>query len=214
MHLPKPSDGGDFTPPPAGVFSAICYRFIDLGTQSSTWEGKSKRQHKIMLSWEITDTDERMEDGKPWTISQRFTWSMSDRANLRKTLESWRGKPFEESDFGEGGFDAKNLVGAPCLLSIIHENKDGKTYANISSVTKLPKAMPAGTLVNEKVYFSLSDFDAEVFGKFSDSLQDTIKASPEYLAARNPSADSGYHAPMDGDPGWTPGAEPAEAPPF
>jgi len=212
MHLPKPSEGGEFTPPPAGVFSAICYRFVDLGTQQTNWEGQVKRQHKIMLSWEITDPDERMEDGKPWTISQRFTWSMHEKAGLRKTLESWRGKPFEAADFGEGGFDTKNLVGAPCLLSIIHATKEGKTYANISSVTKLPKAMPAGTLVNEPVYFSLDDFDAEAFANFSDSLQDTIKASPEYQAARNPSADNGYHAPVASDPGWTPDAE--SAPPF
>jgi hypothetical protein len=208
MQLPKPSEGGDFTPPPAGVFPAICYRFVDLGTQTTNWEGQVKRQHKIMLSWEITDTDERMEDGKPWTISQRYTWSMSDKANLRKTLESWRGKPFEEADFGPGGFDTKNLVGAPCLLSIIHATKEGKTYANISSVTKLPKGMLGGALVNEAAYFSLEDFDAELFAKFSDSLQDTIKASPEYQALRNPQPDSGYHAP-GGDPGWTPDAESA-----
>jgi hypothetical protein len=203
MHLPKPNDGGDFTPPPAGVFSAICYRFIDLGTQQSSYQGQTKQQHKVMLSWEITDPDERMEDGKPWTISQRYTWSMSDKATLRKTLESWRGKPFEDPDFGEGGFDTKNLIGAPCLLSIMRVEKDGKTYANISSVTKLPKQMPPGTLTNEKVYFSLEDFDASVLAKLSDSLQTIIKASPEYKAIGNGKSDSDYHAP-GGDPGWQP----------
>jgi hypothetical protein len=204
MHLPKPSEGGDFTPPPAGVFPAICYRFIDLGTQQSTYQGQTKQQHKVMLSWEITDPDEKMDDGKPWTISQRYTWSMSEKATLRKTLESWRGRPFEESDFGEGGFDTRNLVGAPCMLSIMRVEKDGKTYANISGVTKLPKQMPAGQLQNDKVYFSLEDFDAGVLGKLSDSLQAIIKASPEYQAIGKP-VDSGYHAPS-GDPGWQPEA--------
>jgi hypothetical protein len=202
MHLPKPSEGGDFTPPPAGVFPAICYRFIDLGTQQSSYQGQTKHQHKVMLSWEITDPEEHMEDGKPWTISQRFTWSMSEKATLRKTLESWRGKPFEESDFGEDGFDTKNLIGAPCLLSIMRVEKEGKTYANISGVTKLPKQMPAGQLTNEKVYFSLEDFDAGVLGKLSDGLQTIIKASPEYQAIGKPS-DNGYHAP-GADPGWQP----------
>lgn len=204
MHLPKPNEGGDFAPPPAGVFSAICYRFIDLGTQQSNYQGQTKQQHKVMLSWEITDPDEKMEDGKPWTISQRYTWSMSEKATLRKTLESWRGKPFEDGDFGEGGFDTKNLIGAPCLLSIMRVDRDGKTYANISSVTKLPKQMSAGALVNDKAYFSLDDLDAGVLSKLSDSLQAIIKASPEYRALSSNNSDNGYHAPPPieaGDPG-------------
>lgn len=213
MFLPKPSEGGDFSPPPAGVFPAICYRLIDLGTQQTQYQGQTKHQRKVMLSWEITDTDERMEDGKPWTISQRYTWSMSEKATLRKTLESWRGKPFEEADFGEGGFDARNLVGAPCMLSIIHADKEGKTYANISSVTKLPKGLAAGELVNPKVYFSLESFDREMFASFSEGMQNIIKASPEYQALNNaPATDNGYHAPHfeGGDPGWVPD----DAPPF
>src|SRR5688572_9522594 len=123
MHLPKPTEGGDFTPPPAGAFPAICHRFIDLGTQTSNFNGETKHQRKVMLSWEVADEQERMEDGRPYTISQRFTWSMHEKATLRKTLESWRGKAFEDSDFGPGGFDTRKLIGQPCMLSIIHVDK-------------------------------------------------------------------------------------------
>lgn len=205
MHLPKPSEGGDFAPPPAGVFSAICYRFIDLGTQQTTFSGQTKHQRKIMLSWEITDPDEKMEDGRPWTISQRYTWSMHEKAGLRKALESWRGKPFEETDFGQDGFDTKNLIGAPCLLSIMRVDKEGKTYANISSVTKLPKQMQPGTLTNETVYFSLDDFNAATLSKLNDGMQSTIKSSPEYQMLGKKS-DNGYQAPHlsePGDPGFS-----------
>lgn len=210
MHLPKPNDGGDFTPPPAGVWSAICHRFIDLGTQQSNYNGETKQQHKVLLSWEITDTDTRMEDGQPFTISQRYTWSMSEKANLRKTLESWRGQPFVETDFGPGGFDVKNLIGAPCMLSIMQVQKDGKTYANINSVTRLPKQMSPGELVNDTVYFSLDDFDPDVLGKLSDTLQNTIKSSPEYRALGRP-ADDGYHAPPARDP-TDPGPDDSDIP--
>lgn len=203
MHLPKPTEGGDFTPPPAGVFPAICYRFIDLGTQQSAYQGQTKAAHKIMLTWEITDADERMEDGRPFSISQRYTWSMHEKATLRKTLESWRGKAFEEKDFGPGGFDTRNLIGAPCLIGITHVEKDGKTYANISSVNKLMKGMTPGELVNEKVYFSLDEFDPVVFAKFSESLQNLIKTAPEYRSARGESAphDDAYSSSFDsGEP--------------
>lgn len=210
MHLPKPNDGGDFTPPPAGVWPAICYRFIDLGTQQSSYNGQTKQQHKVLLSWEITDPEARMDDGQPFTISQRYTWSMSEKATLRKTLESWRGQPFVETDFGPGGFDTRNLILAPCMLSIMQVQKDGKTYANISSVTRLPKQMSAGELVNPTVYFSLEEFDADVLGKLSDTLQATIKSSPEYQALGRPK-DDGYHAPPPSDPG-DPGPDDSDIP--
>lgn len=207
MYLPKPTEGGDFAPPPAGVFTAICYRFIDLGTQPTQFQGQTRLQRKVMLSWEITDPEERMEDGKPYAISQRFTWSMHEKSTLRKTLESWRGKPFEEQDFGEGGFDTRNLIGAPCMLSIVHVDKDSKTYANISGVMKLPKQMQAGQLENNTVYFSLEDYDPAVFGALSEGLQNIIKASPEYQALGKSQNGGGYVAPSfdnGGDPGWQP----------
>jgi hypothetical protein len=202
MHLPKPSEGGDFTPPPAGTYTAICYRFIDLGTQTSNFQGETKHQRKVMISWEITDEEVRMDDGRPFTISQRYTWSMHEKAGLRKTLESWRGKPFEDADFGEGGFDTKNLLGAPCLMSIMQVTKDGKTYANITGVSKLMKGLNPGKLVNETVYLSMDDFDRETFGKLSEGLQNIIKNSPEYQGMGRSNSTPDYHG--GGDPGWTP----------
>lgn len=209
MYLPVPSEGGEFAPPPAGVFPAICYRFIDLGTQTTSFNNETKHQHKVMLSWEITDPEERMEDGRPWTISQRYTWSMHEKSTLRKTLESWRGKAFEEADFGPGGFNVQKLIGAPCLMSLVRVDKDGKTYTNISAVTKMPKGMDAGTLANETIYFALEDYDSAVFSKLSESLQNIIKASPEYQALGRPRASGEYVPPhFDGDPGWSPDEAP------
>lgn len=199
MHLPKPTEGGDFTPPPTGAWPAICYRFIDLGTQTSDFQGETKHQRKVMLSWEIADDEERMDDGRPFTISSRYTWSMHEKATLRKTLESWRGKAFEESDFGEGGFDVRKLIGAPCMLSVVQVDKNGKTYANISAVTKMPKGMAPAELVNDSVYFSLENFDRDVFDKLSESLQGIIKASPEYQALNQPAPRGDYVAPSYDD---------------
>lgn len=175
--LTLPPKTQEFALTPAGNHFATCYRIVDLGTQKSEWQGKTKFQHKIMLSWELPD--EMMEDGRPFSMHQRYTLSSSDRATLRQHLESWRGKPFTDEDFGS--FDLGKLIGKSCLLNIVHEESKGKTYANIKSVGALPKGMPKErTLTNKQVYFSLSAFDQAVFDELSDGLKAIIATAPEY----------------------------------
>ena len=161
MFVPQPNDK-EFEIPPAGTHLAACYRVIDLGTQTSSYMGQPKRQHKILVSWELPD--EKMVDGRPFTIGQRYTWSMSEKAALRRDLESWRGVPFAEKDFGQGGFDIKNIIGKCCLLNIVHAEKNGKHYANIASISRLMKGQqgPDHT-TNEHVYLWIATERWELF---------------------------------------------------
>jgi len=181
MYLPRPPES-NFRPIPAGSWPAVCYRVIDLGTQDVTFQGEKKEQPKVQLSFEIHDDECRTDDGKPMVVHQRYTWSMHEKSTLRKHLEAWRAKPFLDSDFGKGGFDIRNLLGVPCMLSIIHNTSNDRVYANISSIAKLPKGMSARELTNEKLFLSLErdEFDREAFAKLPDFLKTTIMASPEY----------------------------------
>lgn len=181
MHLPAPNER-DFELPPAGTHLAVCYRIIDLGTQDSSFNGQTKRQHKILISWELPD--EKMSDGRPFTISQRYTWSMSEKAALRRDLESWRGKPFTEADFGTNGFDIRNILGVGCLLTVVHTEKSGKHYANINSIARLMKGMQTPAPVNDQAYLwiNVERWAADVFHKLGQGLQGVIMKSPEYAA--------------------------------
>lgn len=192
-YLPKPTEGGDFAPPPAGAFPALCYRLIDLGTQATSFQGETSFKHQVLFGWELKDDETIMEDGRPFTIHKRYTWSMHEKANLRLHLEAWRGAKFQERDFGPGGFDVRNVLGKACMLSIMHTEKEGKTYANISSISKMPKGMTAGSLINDEVYLWLSPegFDRAVFEKLSDGLKATISKSPEYQALISGKASNG-----------------------
>lgn len=181
--LPPPSQGGgDYTPPPAGTFPAICFRVVDLGRQKTTFSGETKIQHKVMISWEIADAEERMTDGRPFTVHKQYTYSTHEKSNFRKDLEAWRGVPFKESDFGPGGFDIKNLLGKECMLSIVHDEREGSVYANVKSIAKMPKNMIASPLVNPKcfVWLEESDFDREAFDTLSDRIKAKIMLSPEW----------------------------------
>ena len=196
MFIPK-NEGSNYTPPPAGTHVAICYRVIDLGTQDGEWKGKPKRQHKIMVSWELPD--ELMEDGRPFTISQRYTFSSSEKAKFRHDLESWRGVPFKDSDFGPGGFHVGKLLRAPCMLTIVHEEKGGKVYANIKGVAKMLKGVPVPPLTNPEVFFSLSEFNPAVFESLPDRLQEIIRQSPEYAEATGAASSSAPDEKPNGD---------------
>ena len=179
MKLPEERN---YTPAPAGAHPAICIGFIDMGTQETMYGNK----RQIRIRWELPT--EQMQDGRPFTISQTYTWSMSSKSRLRGDLESWRGKPFEKSDFGKEGFDTKRLVGVPCLLNIIHKASGSEVYANISSISPIPKGMEKPTAHrNPLVYFSLDadEYDLgmkAILDELPEKMKGAIKESPEYIA--------------------------------
>ncbi len=174
MHLPEEKS---YTPAPSGAHPAICIGFIDMGTQETMYGNK----RQIRIRWELPT--ELMGDGRPFTISQTYTWSMSDKSRLRGDLESWRGLKFQKSDFGKGGFDTRKLVGVPCLLTIIHTTKGTDTYANISSISPIPKGMEKpGRASNPLVYFALDEdgFSKDTLEAMPEKMKFKIKESPEY----------------------------------
>lgn len=179
MYLPAPTESS-FTPVPDGTHLGICYRVIDLGTQQTNFNGEVKSAHKVLLSFEIPD--EKMEDGRPYTISQSYTWSMHEKATLRKQLEAWRGVAFTERDFGPSGFDIRAILSKACTLSIVHTSKNNTIYANIASIGKLMKGIPVVSLTNPPAYLWLhiERWDANVFSGLSSNLQQKIMGSPEY----------------------------------
>jgi hypothetical protein len=130
------SDSKNFTPAPEGVHQAVCVDVIDKGILEVTYAGKTKKQHKVSLAWQI---DEARDDGKPFLVYKRYTLSLNEKATLRKDLESWRGKKFTRDE--EMGFDVESVLGVNCLLNVQHNAVDDKTYANVVAVMPLAKGM-------------------------------------------------------------------------
>lgn len=182
--------GGDFEITPEGVHNAVCIAVIDIGTQASSYQGKEKQTPKILVRWEI---DELMEDGRPFMVQQRYTASMHEKATLRKHLEAWRGKKFTDAELGPGGFSMNKLLGAGCQLQIVHEENNGKTYANIASIMKLSKGMKALEPTVDPILLDLESaatFDKDVWESLSDNMKEIIAKSPEYQAIIAPKGKS------------------------
>lgn len=173
------SGGAAFTPCPAGSYLARCVQLIDLGTQTATHEGETKRARKVLVAWEVLDDECRRDDGAPYILSKRFTQSLHEKAALRKTLASWRGRDFTPAELK--GFDLKAVLGQNAFLSVIHTDKDGKTFANIAGCMKPPKGMTAQVdSVEPLLHWSINEPDWTVFEQLSSRLADQISASPEF----------------------------------
>ena len=137
--IAKVPSGSDYIPAPEGTFSAVCCDVVDLGMLEVTFGGKTKNQHKIWIVWQI---DEVMADNRPYTVRKRYTLSLHEKAALRKDLESWRGRAFTAAELE--GFDVESVISVACLLNVIHAaGSKGGTFANVSSIMRLPKGMNA-----------------------------------------------------------------------
>ena len=134
MSLVASSKGGDYDPVPAGTHHGICIGLIDLGYQHNQTFGKW--QPKVAIMWELPRV--RIEiDGEdlPRVISRIFTNSLNEKAALFQILTSWRGRGFTPAELD--AFDLRAVLGANCLLSITHETRNNKTYANVTAVSSL-----------------------------------------------------------------------------
>lgn len=138
MAITAKDSGTTFIPHNEGQYPAVCCDVVDLGMVKTTFAGETKEQHKIRVVFYTDDT--HPETGDPMTVSERFTLSLYEKANLRKFLESWRGKPYQEEE-ARAGVDVEKMIGVAALLQVTHKTRNGKTYANISSVMRLPKSM-------------------------------------------------------------------------
>lgn len=178
--------GPAYTPCPAGSYLARCVRLIDLGTQTTDYQGETKIAHKVLISWEIMDAETRREDGSPYVVSKRYTASLHPKAGLRKELASWRGRDFTPEELK--AFNLANLLGKDCFISLVDAVKDGKTYTNIASIMKAPKGMtaPEGTANESLVHWDMANPDWTAFAQLGNRLQQQIEASPEFKALTPP----------------------------
>ena len=207
MSLIVKETSGDFKVTPAGIYKAVCFKIVDLGTQIVEFKGEKKEQRKVRIGFQLFEGVEEVrkedEDGNlieliekpidplkneegeevPFAFFQMFTFVLSDRGNFRPFLESWRGKPFTKEDL-EKGFDVSKLLGVGANLKITHREADnGKTYANLGSIDmplKKDWLKPTGDAI-------LFDFDDNYknYSKLSNWEKEKIEVTPEYKALQS-----------------------------
>ncbi len=178
--------GSSYEPIPSGSYPARCYSMVHLGTIEENILGVVKKLNKVRITWELPTELKvfKEENGEqPHVISKEFTLSLHEKATLRNFLKNWRGKDFTEDE--AKAFDIEKLVGAPCMLNITHKkSKDGtKTYAEIGSVSTLPKGLACPAQINESFVWTYENFDIQKFNSLPDYLRNKMVNSDEYKLA-------------------------------
>ena len=160
----RAGSGKEWEKCPEGSHVARCVTLVDLGIQSTHFGDKEQ----VYLGFEVYDHKVKWEkDGVehqgPGLIGVTWTNNLYEEANLGKNLISWRGRPFTDEE--KKSFDLEKLLGVPCILSVVHRESNGKVYANIASVTGLPKGLPVPDKVGDLIGYSARDPDT--FGNLS-----------------------------------------------
>jgi hypothetical protein len=124
-------------PAPEGVWRAVCVDEYSLGEKDTKYGKKTF----VQLVWEIEELNPKNEN-KPFLVFARFGQTLGRGSKLKTLLELWRGQKFTPEDI-KAGFDLDKIVGAPCMLQIIHNTQDdGTVWANIGSIMPMKKGDP------------------------------------------------------------------------
>jgi hypothetical protein len=127
--LIAPKTSGNFAPASEGVHAGVLAEIRDLGIQKESYQGVEKDVHKILLRWQLDELDEK---GEPKRIYEKFTFSLHEKARLRKRVVSiYKKEP-------PATFDFNTMVGVQRNLVVTQNTgKDGKLYANVDAILKL-----------------------------------------------------------------------------
>lgn len=127
MPLVIKESEGHFEPAPPGLHEAVCVDVVDLGMV----DGKFGPKRKLKLVWQLKM---RNKLGEPFQARASYTQSLYEGSNLRRDLESWRGRAFTDAE--RKAFDVEKLIGVNCQISIKHDvsRSTGRTYAKVTVV--------------------------------------------------------------------------------
>jgi len=177
---------------PVGMHLARIYQIIDLGTTEQTGQfGGKKRKVQVLFELPLeTAVFDPNKGEQPFYARNMYTLSMHEKSTLRKDVHSMLGKQLTDAEAKT--FNIFNLIGRECMVNIIHRPSGDKTYANIQTITPVPKGMVCPPAVNPPLVFSTQQPDMDVFRSLPEFVQDKIKLSDEFIAYMNAEMSATY----------------------
>lgn len=139
MPMVAHAAGGDFTPAPAGTYLATCCDVFSGGWWPNM-SGLEVEKIKIRFAFyePIEDDDPRMAD--PAFVPEILyadvfeTFSIGEKANLRKILKSWRGVDLTPEQVA-AGYDVERVLGQHAYITVEHKPKASGQGVNVNVKT-------------------------------------------------------------------------------
>lgn len=176
------ADSGQKRPQPTTwSHEAMLVQVIDLGTQPWS-KAYPDPKRKIELMFEILDENwEFNGEKKPFAVwqytSPYVSYDSAKITNYHKLINQL---------FGSKTHDEAKAVDFNTILWDVYmvQLVDNNGFTNIESITRGTTKMQAEykefTPFNKKLFFTLEDFDINIFESLSEKKQEKIKSSPEY----------------------------------
>lgn len=133
---------GDFDCPKGGAYPAVLVALVDLGTHpeefvdKATGKKKYKDMRKVQMVWELT-SEPSSKPGVNHVVGRDFSMTFSEKSNLRKFAETWRGQRYKDGET----LNISKLVGQKCMLTITEVKSGEKTFAKVENVSPVPRGM-------------------------------------------------------------------------
>ena len=146
---------------PASIHPGVCVDVVDRGMKDTGFGMKLRKSIHFLIdeniptgTWthphtgEVVEVHEKLA-GKPFMVSASFNATLGEGSHLRKFLRTWRGEDFTREELQ--GFELDSVIGVPCALTIVHNENDGKWYANNEGITALPEGWTRMTVPQDYV---------------------------------------------------------------
>lgn len=170
----------EFEPLAEDFYNARCFAVVDVGVVDYFESKKELIYFGFEFPTEMVMLGKSLEPKILWT--QSYTATLDKRSNLRRMLETWRGKAFTQEELK--GFHLQNVLGAPCYVNVIQvPGKDGSVRNRIAGLAKLPKGVKVDEINEEFIFNTLSkeeDFSRLDSLKIPNWMKEQIKTTDEY----------------------------------
>lgn len=122
---------------PEGSFQASLIRVYYCGTHANKFNPDSYPQKKIAFVFEL---DEPRSDGSGnFILSTTVTFSLNEKSGLTKLLKPVMGSSYPDKP-GQN-LDITTLLDMRVMVTVGHTTRGEKTYANILSLSRVPRGM-------------------------------------------------------------------------
>ena len=163
---------------------------IDKIDALDEYQGEPKKKNSLWVYFELPNelavfNPEKGEE--PYSVNIEYNHVPYETAKIMKHINSWRGKALSPQEIDD--FDVSTLLEKPCMLTIVHNTSaaNGKTYANIASISGMPKGIECPKQVNPTFTFDYNEnFDmATMDENIPQFLQDIMKQTPDWNEKMN-----------------------------